>query len=562
MTQSQEFATIGGTPSTATVSAGSAIDDPTAFLGRLLHLDEPTVWSRAALSGHSDSGDLVELTFGRLAGAVGAAAEDLATAGVRPGDRVALVADHGPDWVAAFLGILSRGAVAVPLDPNAADLAALLHDADPALVYVGSTVEKRAAVAGTARQALPGCSTPEPLRRSVPRRPEDPAVIVYTSGATGEPKGVVISWANLAYQVGTVARRHGTPRRSTFISILPPHHLFELVVGCLAPLRCGGKIHYPGSLLPADLVAAIADHRGTDLAVVPLFLTALRRRLDAELARTPRVRRATLLAARRAGARLPHAARRALLAPLHARFGGRLRTFYVGGAPLDPELARYFERLGFHVCQGYGMSEASPTISANTPRTNRIGSVGTPLAGTEVRIDPSGEILVRGSGVMLGYWRQPELTRKAIDGDGWLRTGDLGFLDRDGYLFVTGRSKNLIVLANGENVQPEAVESVIQRSDLVGDVCVLSRSGPRGEEIVAVVTPSAQARTALAGAAQRENAIIAEVRRVVAGLAPHQRPSRIVVHEGGLPQTPTRKVRRADLPELLRQHPGSAQIHG
>src|SRR5262249_20727615 len=157
--------------------------------------------------------------------------------------------------------------------------------------------------------------------------------------------------------------------------------------------------------------------RATDLVVVPLLLAALRRRLDAELT-----------------------------TPVHARLGGRLRRFFCGGAPLDPELARYFHRLGFSVCQGYRLSEASPTVAANTPRHNRFGSVGRLLPGTEVRLGGDGELLVRGPGVMRGYWRQPAQTAAAVDEGGWLRTGDAGFVDADGYLFVTGRVTDLIVL--------------------------------------------------------------------------------------------------------------------
>jgi len=527
--------------------------DPTRFLRRILHRDDPEGVLRTALSGRDAAGDL---TYAELARAAAGVARTMAADGVRPGDRVALMAPYGPGWVATLLGVLSCGAVAVPLSPDlaAGETAALLKDADPALV-VGDEQRARTALemAGLDARAQPlAVAPPYPQHAwpATPRRPDDPVMIVYTSGATGAPKGVVVSWANLVYQVTVASERMRASTEPVLVSILPAHHLLELTAGVLGPLYLGGRVHYPGSMLPRDILSAVAAQRASELVVVPLFLTALRRRFERELARASRFERGYLRASRRVAASLPFRLRRLVLAPLHARLGGRLKRFYVGGAPLDAKLAEYFRGLGFHVCQGYGLSEASPMVSCNAPGQSRLGSVGRPLPGTKTRIGADGEILVRGPGVMGGYWRAPQLTAEAIDDQGWLRTGDLGFLDRDGYLFVTGRAKNLIVLAGGENVQPEEVETAVRRSELVGDVCVLGRPRPRGEEVVAVVTASAAARERLA-AVDLERALVAEVRRFSADLAPYKRPSQIVVHDQDLPQTSTRKVRRADVQELV-----------
>jgi long-chain acyl-CoA synthetase len=562
--------------SAPTDEAPAGRQDPSAFLRRVLHRDEPTAAPRLALTGREAGADL---TYAGLAGAVAAVARGLAADGVRPGDRVALMATYGPQWVATFLGVLSCGAVAVPLDPalGAREAAPLLADAEPTVVITGDglspqenneqhvTAALRLAGIDARIQPLAVAPTAPPYLRqprpTVARRPDDPAVIVYTSGATGAPKGVTVSWANLMYQVTVAGERMRPSAEPSLVSILPAHHLFELIAGLLVPLYLGGRVHYPGSILPADIVSAVAASQATELVVVPLFLTALRRRLEAELARTSPWKRGWLRAASHLASRMPLRLRRLVFAPLHARLGGRLRRFTVGGAPLDPALATYFAALGLGVCQGYGLSEASPTVSVNTPQRNRLGSVGLPLPGTEARIAADGEICVRGPGVMLGYWRRPDLTSEVVDADGWLRTGDLGYLDDDGYLFVTGRAKNLIVLANGQNIQPEEIETALRRSELIGDVCVLGQPGPRGEEIVAVVAPSAAAREAFASV-DRDPVLTAEVRRLAADLASYKRPSRIVVHDQGLPQTSTRKVRRAELAALLARRTERAPAHG
>ncbi|GAB1646550.1 AMP-binding protein [Krasilnikovia sp. MM14-A1259] len=509
------------------------------FMCRLLRLGDAGAGARLALDAQPD-----RLTYAGLAATAGAVARTLSGYGVVAGDRVVIAVEYGPRWVSILVGALAAGVVAVPVDRHAApaDLAAYLRDTDPAVVVAEpDDVPRLADLLGAARlvtvaecvspdqEALPGRGVavedvvaPDggvdaahrkgvALVEPVPRSPGDAAMITYTSGTTGSPRGVTVSWGALAYQVTAGADRQRVAPDAVFVSVLPGHHLFELIAGCLVPLYAGARVHFAASRLPADIAAAITAQRATDMVAVPALLAALRRWLVAAPGR---------------------------------RVDPGLRRFFVGGAPLDPGLALAFQQLGFDVCQGYGLSEASPIVATNTPWENRIGSVGRPLPGTEVRVDADGELLARGPGVMSGYWGKPELTAEAINEDGWLRTGDLGRIDTDGYIHVTGRRKNLIVLPSGQNVQPEQVEAVLGRSDLVGEVCVLGHPTEHGEELVAVVTASDRIRGELADAADRERALTAEVRRLTAGLAPYQRPRRIVVHDDALPRTATRKIRR------------------
>jgi long-subunit acyl-CoA synthetase (AMP-forming) len=218
----------------------------------------------------------------------------------------------------------------------------------------------------------------------------------------------------------------------------------------------------------------------------------------------------------------------------------------------------YFVRLGIAVYQGYGLTEAAPTVSMNSPGRYRAGSVGRPLPGTEVRLAADGEILVRSPGVMLGYWEDEDSTREAMEPDGWLHTGDRGHLDADGFLFVTGRTKSQIALESGKKVQPEEVEQALARGDLFSDVCVVGWAGTGGdaggERVCAVVVPSPAFSEAHPDRGAREDAAADEVRRLTAGLSGYKRPTVVRLFEDGLPMTAKRTIRRAEVVRLLDEH--------
>ena len=257
-------------------------------------------------------------------------------------------------------------------------------------------------------------------------------------------------------------------------------------------------------------------------------------------------------------------ARRRLFSPVLRRIGPELRSFYVGGAPLEADVAEFFERIGVEVFQGYGLTEASPVVTMNSPRANRLGSVGRPLHGVEVRIlsdapqsAVEGEILVRGGNVMLGYHRNPDASAEVIDPEGWLHTGDIGFVDPDGFLHVSGRAKNLIVLPNGKNVQPEEVEAALERSGSIREACVFAGAGEHGltqgtEQVHAVVVPSDAALASGLSEPETIEHVEDEARRAAAGLASFKRPARVTVSLEELPKTTTRKVRRSVVAAMYR----------
>jgi long-chain acyl-CoA synthetase len=252
--------------------------------------------------------------------------------------------------------------------------------------------------------------------------------------------------------------------------------------------------------------------------------------------------------------------RRLIFRKVHKRLGGMLRAFISGGAPLEPEVWEFFDRLGIPVYQGYGLTETSPVISVNTPAHNRAGSVGRPLPGVRVRIlengTREGEILTAGPHVMKGYYRREELTREVIDEEGWFHTGDLGRIDREGYLYITGRVKSLIVLGSGKKVNPEEVEATLSQSELIKEVCVVGQLSREGleqgfEEVCAVAVPSESLSSRLSEPGAIQDEIAKEIERLAMSLAPFKRPSKVVIRLEDLPKTSTRKVKRANVLEWL-----------
>ncbi len=515
-----------------------------------------------------------EVTYRALSEASLAAASQLEERGVGPGDRVAILSESSPEWAIGFFAAIRAGAVIVPLDIKLTEteLEPLLADCAPRALLVserrGDTAARIAArlpgpCAVLTLDASEGVGSPverPAMRQSGPvarlplreRRHQDAALLLYTSGTTGTPKGVVLTFGNLAFEVERLTEAFGLEPGTRFLSVLPLSHLLEITGGFLGILGIGGTILYARSIYPQDLVDSLCERRADGLIGVPLLYKALARGIVQEIDAGPRLRRALFRGALAVAGALPvPAVRRALFRSLHARLGGRLRVLVSGGAPLDPEVERFYETIGTPILSGYGLTETGPVISVNTPASRRIGSVGRPLPGVEVRIFPDGEIATRGPHVMAGYQGRPDLTREVMDPEGWFHTGDLGRLDPEGYLFVTGRSKNLIVLADGTKVQPEEVEAVLSQGEDLEEVCVIgvrSRSGLRAgsEEAWAVAVPSRALRDRHFG---RPDLVAgdaaAAIGRLSAALAPHKRPSRVVVRDEPLPRTTTRKVRRA-----------------
>ena len=483
----------------------------------------------------------------------------LQAAGVGRGDRVIIWGNNRPEWVTAFFGTLLLGAVVVPLDVRSPRdmLREIAAQTRPKHIVLGQeqaeSLEEAPLMESpftSSGQALSNhmLTVLETLRERIASLPalefEDQAVtpdmiaeIVFTSGTTGNPKGVVLSHNNIASNA-TAGRVVIDPTPAyRVLSILPLSHMLEQTCGMILPLSGGASIVYVSTLRPDLIFEAMARYRTTLMIGVPQVLELFRSGIEREVRRQGRAKQFERLHA--LARHLPLAVRRRLFHQLHARMGSSFDIFVSGGAYLDADLARWWEGLGIKVVQGYGTTEASPVIAANTPADRDQTSVGRPLPGIDVRIAEDGEVMVRGDNVTAGYWQNPEATAGAFD-DGWYKTGDLGFLDKAGRLHLHGRKKNLIVLANGMNVYPEDIEHVLLADDRVKDAVVLGMSRGQDVEVHAVLL------------LEDGDAAAGIVRAANARLAPHQQIRRYTIWpDETFPLTPTLKPKRAEIAERL-----------
>jgi long-chain acyl-CoA synthetase len=454
--------------------------------------------------------------------------------GVEPGQCVVLWAPNSPWWVAAFFGLLRRGAIVVPLDLRSSPdfVARVFKQTAPALALVGGPiawppdVNVRSLTLDDLVADLPLEMQPE----TVPITAESVAEIMFTSGTTGDPKGVILTHRNILASVDGVSRVLPSSPEYRLLSLLPLSHMFEQTVGLLLPLAYGASVFYPVSRQPSIIFRDLARQRVTLMLTVPQALQGFMAAIDREVERSGRGagwRRAQHLAPH-----LPMAARRLLFRRLHRQLGGALSCLVSGGAALDPELERTWELVGIPVLTGYGATEAAPCIATTDLHHRKPGSVGKAVPGVELRVADDGEILVRGANVTPGYWHNDEATARAFL-DGWYRTGDLGSIDRHGYLTLHGRKKNLIVLDDGQNVYPEDVEGVLTRAGAT-DAVVYGRPTARGLQVHAILL--------LGDAAPAAESIVAAAN---AQLAPHQRVRGHTVWSGAdFPRTHTLKVKR------------------
>ncbi len=558
----------GSAHAAAPASAPPPAPEPApAHEGTLLDLLEATL--------RRDDGALIleRLDARAVRARVASGAARLRDRGIRAGDRVALCSENSPDWALSYFAILAAGATAIPLDATlaGAQVASLCRLGKARALYASArrreVFGKR--LAGGAGGGRARAIEPLPLEDLVApsengaadfpddfaRDPEAPASLIFTSGTTGAPKGVLLPHRAFRSQVAALATVYELAPEDRILSVLPLHHAFEFTCGLLLPLAAGARISFAAAATPEAIRAALRRVRPTAMIAVPAlleaFLRAMRREVRALVPEPGRNAAEKAFVAAVAGHRALRDRTglnlgRKLFARAHEAFGGSLRLLVSGGASLPRASFEALRGHGYDVYAGYRLTEAGPVVTACRPgRTPRAGSVGEPIPGAEARLSDGGEILVRGPGLMLGYDGDAAATAAAIDEDGWLHTGDLGRFDADGALSIAGRSKDVIVDAAGNTTYPDEVEQAYADIPDVTDLGVarVRLPGEDGKEVVGALVHARE------GASRA--AILDRLKSVGEGLPFPKRLKVVRFSDGPLPRTATRKVKRDEVSRTL-----------
>ncbi len=421
----------------------------------------------------------------------------LSESGIKKGDRVALILENDPHWCICYFGILFAGAIAVPIDIQASyqEVEYFLNDSQSKVVFASSGLaylkdlegfdflekivlvdreESSSKTIGISKIL----SLPLPESRAVGINPDDLASIIYTSGTTDIPKGVMLSHKNFYSNFLSLKELNILKPTDSLISILPLHHAYAFMVTLITPLLLGAKITYVKTLRPQEILKVLNEEKITIMVVVPQILYLFERGIKERLQALSFHLR--LIA-------------KVITRPLIRSFFGKdIRLIVCGGAKLNKQTAEFFFKLGFKVLEGYGLTETSPVASLNPLKRPKIGSVGKPICGVEVKIlNPdktgTGEILIKGANVMKGYYHDQARTNECLKKE-WFYSGDLGYMDKEGYLYIKGREKEIIVLSSGKNISPEEVEAHYLKSLFIKEICIMADE--KDQILEALVVPN------------------------------------------------------------------------
>lgn len=321
---------------------------------------------------------------------------------------------------------------------------------------------------------------------------EKMAAVIFTSGSTGTAKGVMLSMKNLTAATNASCLSMAYDDRNTFVSVLPPHHTYEITCGHLAIMNLGAQVYINDSL--KHVMKSFNSFKPNALMLVPLFVETMHKKIWAEIKKKGIEKQVKIaIGFNNAFLFCGIDIRKKMFKEIIDSFGGNLKSIVCGGAPLSPQLIKDFYAFGITVLEGYGITECAPLVAVNSPGKVRFHSVGQPVYGCTVKIDKdendeTGEILVKGENVMIGYYKNPEATKEVFTEDGWFRTGDIGYMDKDGYIYITGRKKNVIILSNGKNVFPEEIEEYLAPIDIIEECVVMARENEKGELTITAIT--------------------------------------------------------------------------
>jgi long-chain acyl-CoA synthetase len=448
-------------------------------------------------------------SYARLASCAFQFARELEKREISAGDRVLFWGENSPEWIAAFYGCLLRGAIVVPLDlKSAPDFVARVQQQVSAKLLLADGSQPRLNIAQMSFSTLADSNHSVEPYTAHTAKPDDLVEIVFTSGTTAEPKGVCLTHRNLLTNLAPIEKEFKKYSRwerlvhpVRFLCLLPLSHVFGQLMGIFVPQLMGGEVYFRESYKPSQIIAEIKKQRINVVVTVPRVLETLREKLTSEVS----------------AAQLNAADDRHFLRnwwafrKIRRRFGWRLWAFITGGATLEPDTESFWRRLGYAVVQGYGMTETASLASLSHPFRTRQGSIGKPVAGQELKLSDSGEILVRGANVSPGYWSNG--IKPIADEQGWIHTGDIGELGPQGNIYFRGRSKDTIVTAAGLKIYPGDLENALDRQPEIKASAVIPLPGSKGTEALAVLIPHAE-RSDLDSAVKRANDSLAEFQRI------------------------------------------------
>ena len=544
-------------------------------------------------------------TFGESLSAIRSIASRLADEKIQKGDRVALIGENHPCWALAYLGTLYRGAVCVPLDPHGEieTITNFLENSKAKLAFISSELRQkfgeiqeklgRHIPAVVWQQSEPGAvatgflanGAKNPVATApgsdfrewisagftadfATKKPEiaadDNALLIYTSGTTGKPKGVPLTHGNIIAELTGIDEVLKFTPNERILSLLPLFHAYLQIVNLWVATTVGCEVGYLKELSPAELGSAMKEFKPTILTTVPRLWYLFHKKIfDAVEAKPKMVQRLfrTMLAANGTardsfGVNLG----KKFFGQVHESFGGELRIAISAGSRFDEDVATDFHRLGFTILQGYGLTETSGAATATFETDNRVGSVGKPMRGTEIKINEPdkegvGEVLIRGGVVFKGYYHNEAATAEAFTEDGWFRSGDLGKLDKDGHLYIVGRAKDVIVLPSGKNVHPEDLEVHYLKTPLVEELAIVgikdeSEQRAGAEKLAAVVVPDFE-YLKFSNISNSKEAIRFALDDLGRELPEYQRVRDYIIRVEPLPRTATRKIKRFELKKAI-----------
>lgn len=490
------------------------------------------------------------LTYSELDEKIGQFRAFLKHKGVEAGDKVVLILNNQPEFPISFFALMSIGAVAVPIDIQYSlqQVKGIITHCEAKLVlttvhhsdYYKDGLNAEICIMDKIDYPDKGLND---IKEDIEEK--QLAVIFYTSGTTSDPKGVMLSHKNILANFYAFKRLAFLGSDDVYISILPLHHAYAFNASMLSPLLLGGHVAFVNTLSSAELISCMVHVRATVFIGVPQLYSLLHKSI------TEQVKKLNIFV------QIVSGMSGLFKRKLRNKFGGKLKYLICGGAKMETDIACDFNRWGFHFLEGYGLTETAPVVSFNTPKRNKVGSAGIPLQGVDVQIRlpekkiqerQIGEVWVRGENVMQGYYKNTEQTRAVLQ-DGWFFTGDLGYIDEDGFLFLTGRRNEMIVLPSGKNISPVDVEKEYLRSPFLKEMGVLAFN----DELVAVISPD-EKYFKKEGVSQIRERIKWEVDNISEHLPSYKRLKGFIVTVDDLPRTRLGKLRRFQLKDIYSSH--------